>query len=153
MSRLQAEERRELRHRPVALRASGVGIGLVREARVRRNALQCPGFLYACCGQGQIVRALLFACWMDLFVQPAQPLHARDCVIHLVLLNVFQFVNVETFLVSFGDENEGYSELFSSGWIVVRGGSRLNKAAKVLFSLTLFLKTVQLSDPKYAPYR
>ena len=28
MSRLQAEERRELRHRPVALRASGVVIGL-----------------------------------------------------------------------------------------------------------------------------
>ena len=115
MSRLRAEERRELRHRLVALRASGVVIGLVREARVRRNALQCPGFLYACCGQGQIVRALLFACWMDLFVQPAQPLHARDCVIHLVLLNVFQFVNVETFLVSFGDEKEGYSELFSWG--------------------------------------
>ena len=117
MSRLRAEERRELRHRLVALRVSGVVIGLVREARVRRNALQCTGFLYACCGQGQIVRALLCACWMDLFVQPAQALHARDRVIHLVLLNVFQFVNVETFLVSFGDENEGYSELFSSGWI------------------------------------
>ena len=29
MSRPQAEERRELRHRPVALRASGVVIGLV----------------------------------------------------------------------------------------------------------------------------
>ena len=117
MARLQAEERRELRHRAVALRASGVVTGVVREAHVRRNALQCPGFLYACCGQGQIVRALLFACWMDLFVQPAQPLHARDCVIHLVLLNIFQFVNVETFFVSFGDENEGYSKLFSSGWI------------------------------------
>ena len=117
MARLQAEERRELRHRAVALRASGVVTGVVREAHVRRNALQCPGFLYACCGQGQIVRALLCACWMDLFVQPAQPLHARDCVIHLVLLNIFQFVNVETFFVSFGDENEGYSELFSSGWI------------------------------------
>ena len=89
----------------------------VREARVRRNALQCPGFLDACCGQGQIVRALLFACWMDLFVQPAQPLHALDGVIHLVLLNVFQFVYVETFRVSFGDENKRYSEFLCSRWI------------------------------------
>ena len=110
----------ELKNVAVSIRRGSLHLTtavFVREARVRRNALQCPGFLDACCGQGQIVRALLIAFWMDLFVQPAQPLHALDGVTHLVLLNVFQFVYVETFRVSFGDENERYSEFLCSRWI------------------------------------
>ena len=54
MARLQAEERRELRHRPVALRASGVVTGVVREAHVRRNALQCPGLLIPVAVKGKL---------------------------------------------------------------------------------------------------
>ena len=113
----QAEERREWRHRPPAFRASRFFTRVVREACVCWSTLQCAGLLQARCGQVQFVRALFCAFWTDLLAHPAQPLHALDCVVHLVWLDVFKFMNVETFLVHFADEHEGYSIIFSSGWV------------------------------------
>ena len=53
------------------------------------------------------VRAFFGGDRVDVLAQPAQLLHADDCVFHLVWLDVLEFVDVEAlFVVSFGEEND-----------------------------------------------
>ena len=54
------------------------------------------------------VRALVSALRVDALAQRAQLLHALDCLVHLVRLDVLKFVDVEALcLVNLREENEG----------------------------------------------
>ena len=88
-----------------------------------RYYLQCPSLL---CGAGRHrfihqrdgVRALLGGHRVDALAQPAQLLHAQDCLLHLLRLDVLQFVDVEAlFLVSLREENDGDSKVLATGRI------------------------------------
>ena len=56
-----------------------------------------------------------------MFAPPAQPPHALDGIVHLVRLDVFRFMNMESFVVNFGDENEGHTKILSSGRVESEG--------------------------------
>ena len=65
---------------------------------------------------------------MDALAQPAQLLHAQDCLLHLLRLDVLEFVDVEAlFLVSLREENDGDSKGLATGriqteaWLTVEG--------------------------------
>ena len=58
----------------------------------------------------------------------AQALHALDCIEHLMCIDVFDFVHVESFRVNFVDEDQGDSKHFSSRWVQCEEGQVLQGA-------------------------
>ena len=104
---LQAEERSECGAGNAKLRSvceSSVGLWrrLLWQTGLCRYCLQCPSLL---CGvrrhpfmdERDRVRALFGGDRVDALAQPAQLLHAQDCLLHLLRLDVLEFVDVESF--------------------------------------------------------
>ena len=66
---------------------------------------------------------------MDALAQLTQLLHALDCLLHLLRLDVLQFVDVEAlFLVSFREENDGDPKVLATGRIQTEAWQTVHRA-------------------------
>ena len=74
------------------------------------------------------MRPLICACRLDVFAKLPKFLPAQHRVVHLVWLNVFQFVNVEALVISFDEQADRTSHSFPTGRIQAESGQIIRSA-------------------------